>query len=212
MPRLRKIRPRRGFTAVEMLVILAILGILMSMGIPIFVSVIHRTKMFGLINKTGSVYRLARSEAIKKRANAVVRYDFALRRIEVFADVNGAGIDDPPDGIYNPVGGEPPGRTDFWLGQFGLPAGIEVQAPGGQDSIDGFTTVDNGGNLEDVAIFLPDGSIAQIGALRLNDGRDNYFEVRVSPQATARIFTQKWNEVEGDWFEKGEDGNEWEWL
>ena len=208
----RQRRPGRGFTAVEMLVILAILGILMSMGIPIFVGVLHQTKMFGLINKTGSMYRLARAEAIKRRANVVVRYDFDFRRIEVFADIDGPVAGDPPDGIYNPIGAEPPGRTDYWLGSFGLPAGIEVTAPGSQDPIDGFTTVDNGGLLEDVAIFLPDGSIAQVGAQRLADTQGNYFEVRVSPQATARIFTRKWDDAQSEWSEKGEDGNDWEWL
>ena len=212
MPRRRQRRPGRGFTAVEMLVILAILGILMSMGIPIFVNVIHQTKMFGLINKTGSMYRLARAEAVKRRENVVVRYDFNFRRIEVFADIDGPAAGDPPDGIFNPVGTEPAGRTDYWLGSFGLPAGIDVAAPGSQDLIDGFTTVDNAGTLEDVAIFIPDGSIAQVGAPRLADTQGNYFEVRVSPQATARIFTQKWDAAQSEWFEKGEDGNDWEWY
>ena len=212
MPRRPQRRPGRGFTAVEMLVIIAILGILMSMGIPLFVNLIHQTKMFGLINKTGSMYRLARAEAVKRRVDVVVRYDFTFKRIEVFADIDGIAAGDPPDGIYNPVGGEPPGRTDYWLGSFGLPAGIAVAAPGMQDVIDGFTTVDNNGTLEDVAIFVPDGSIDQVGAIRVADPHGNFFEVRISPQATARIFTQKWNDVEAEWYEDGEDGHDWEWY
>lgn len=212
MDRRRKALFPRGFTAVEMLVVLAILGILMTMGIPIFISVIHQTKMFALLNQTGTVYRLARSEAIKKRFDMVVRYDFDGRRLELFADLNGITIDDPPDGIYNPVDTEPAGTTDYWVSSFGLPSGVDVDAPGLEPDIDGFTTVDNGGTLERVAVFLADGSIDQIGAIRLADTQGNYFEIRVSPQATARIFSRKWDAVEGEWFEKGEDGHEWEWL
>ncbi len=212
MTRHRRNPSSRGFTAIEMLVVIAILGILLTTGIPLFTSIIQQTKMVGIINNTGSMFRYARSEAIKKNFQTVLRYDFNTRRVEVFADLHGTATTDPPDGIFNPVVGEPPTTTDYWLGSFGLPAGIEVEAPGTQDEIDGFTTVNNGGTNEQVAIFLPTGSIDVVGALRLADARGNYFEIRISPAATARIHVQKWDTTELEWFEKGEDGHAWEWL
>lgn len=200
-----------GFTAIEILVVVAILGILLTAGIPMFTSIIQRTKMVGLINNTSAMFRFARSEAIKKNMRTVVRYDFAARRVEVFADLNGTLIDDPPDGVYNPVAGEPNGTTDYRLGSFGLPAAIQVEAPEPLEPIDGFTVVSSGGVNERVAIFAPDGSIDQVGALRLTDSRGNFFEIRVAPQATARVQVLKWDGDGEEWWEKGEDGNEWEW-
>lgn len=211
MERHRKNHLKRGFTLIEMLVVIAILGILLTTGIPIFTSIIQQTKMTGLLNNVGSMFRFARSEAIKKNMQVVLRFDFTARRLEVFADLDGILATDPADMLYNPVVGEPPGTTDYWLGSFGLPANIEVDAPGALDPIDGFTTVNNNGVDELVAVFVPDGTIDQTGAIRFADARGNYFEVRVSPRGTARVHVLKWDDAESTWFEKGQDGHEWVW-
>ena len=203
-------RPR-GFTAVEMLVVMAILGIVAAMGVPWLQNLIHRTKMEGLIGNAATVLRQARSEAIKQNVLTVVRFDPATRRIEAFADRDGADTTDPPDGVFNPVAGEPNKTTDYRIGSMPLPTGIEFAAPGGEDIFDGLTTVDNGGTDEDVAIFNPDGSITAVGAVRVGDGRDNFFEIRIAPQGTARVRIAKWDDVEAAWFEKGEDGRKWSW-
>ncbi len=194
-----------------MLVVIAILGILATMGIPLLQNIIHRTKMEGLLNNASAMFRYARSEAIKQNVNTVLRFDFANRRLEAFADRNGATLADPPDGVFSPVAGQPAKTTDYWLGSFDLPAGIEVDAPGSQDPIDAFSTIDNDGTEEQVAIFISDGSISAVGGIRLGDARGNFFEVRVAPQGTARIQVRKWDEIEREWFEKGEDGHQWVW-
>lgn len=211
MERQRTIRPTPGFTAVEMLVVIAILGILATMGIPLLQRVIHRTKMEGLISNTSSMFRYARSESIKQNVTTVLRFDFTARRLEAFADLNGATMTDPADGVYSPVAGQAPRTTDYRLGGFELPSGIRVDAPGTQDPIDGFTTVNNGGTNEQVAIFVSDGSITNIGAIRLADARGNFFEVRVAPQGTARIHVLKWDEIDQKWFEKDQEGRKWVW-
>lgn len=194
-----------------MLVVIAILGILLTSGIPMLLHTIHKTKMVGLIGNTASMFRLAKSESIKRNINTVLRFDAGQRRVEIFADLNGLLVGDPPDGVFNPIAGEPPRTTDYRLGSFTLPVGIEVDAPDMEDPIDAFTTVDNDGAPEQVAIFLPNGSIDRVGAIRLADSRGNFFEVRVAPQGTARIYVRKWDEVESEWFEKDEDGHAWEW-
>ncbi len=201
-----------GFSVVEMLVVIAIMGILATMGIPWLQNILHRTKMEGLISNSSTMFRLARSESIKQNVRTVVRFDLTLRRVEAFADRDGDTILDPPDGVYNPVAGEPFKTTDYWLGSFDLPAGIEFAAPAMLDEVDGFTTVDNNGLSEEVAILLSDGSITDIGAVRLGDARGNFFEIRIAPQGTARVQVQKWDDIEADWFEKGEDGFTWSWL
>ncbi len=207
----RTLPPVRGYSFVEVVVVVALLGILATMGIPLLQNVIHRTKMEGLIGNTTGMFRFARSESIKQNFNTVLRFDFANRRLEAFADLNGTALTDPPDGVFSPVPFQPARTTDYRLGGFELPVGIEVEAPGSLDPIDGFTSVDNGGTAERVAIFTADGSITDIGGIRLADARGNFFEVRVAPQGTARIQVLKWDEIEQAWFEKGEDGRPWVW-
>lgn len=212
MERVQTSRTRRGFTAVEMLVVIAITGILAALGVPLLQNFIHRAKMEGLTANASTLMRLARSEAIKANVRTVVRFDIDNRRFIAFADLNGPLLGDAPDGVFNPIAGEPNRTTDYRVGApFDLPVGVELQAPGALDLIDGFTTVDNGGIDEQVAIFQSDGSITDIGGLRLGDARDNFFEVRVAPLGTARVRVLKWNDVEADWFEQGQEGHLWEW-
>jgi prepilin-type N-terminal cleavage/methylation domain-containing protein len=205
-------RSRKGFSAVEVVLVIAIVGILATMGIPWIINIVHKTKMEGLLNKTGFLFHIAKSESIKQNFNTVVRFDIAGRRIISFADVNGPVLGTPPDGVFNPIAGEPDRTTDYRLAIYDVPNGIDFDAPGAQDLIDSFTTVDNGGTDEQVAIFLPDGSIVDVGAVRLGGARGNLFEIRVAPQGTARVQTRKWDEAEGEWFEQGEEDRVWEWL
>lgn len=212
MERIQTSRDRRGFTAVEMLVVIAITGILAALGVPLLQNFIHRAKMEGLTANTSTLMRLARSEAIKANVRTVVRFDLDNRRFIAYADLNGPLLGDAPDGVFNPIAGEPTRTTDYRVGvPFDLPVGVEFQAPAALDQIDGFTTVDNAGTDEQVAIFLPDGSINDIGGLRLGDNRNNFFEVRIAPQGTARIRVLKWNDAEADWFEQSQEGHLWEW-
>lgn len=205
-------RSRKGFSIVEMLLVIAIVGILAAMGIPWIINVVQKTKMEGLLSKTGFLFHLAKSESIKQNFNTVVRFDLANRQVVSFADVNGPLLGTPSDGVFNPIAGEPDRTTDYQLAVFDLPNSINFSAPGAQELIDSFTTVDNGGTDEQVAIFLPDGSIVDVGAVRLNDPRGNFFEIRVAPQGTARVQTRKWDDVETEWFEQGEEDRVWQWL
>lgn len=202
----------RGFTVVEMLVVVMITGVLAFAGMPWLQNILHKTKMEGLAASAGSAFRLARSESIKRNIPTVVRVDFANRRIMAFADLNGVNLGDAPDGVFNPLVGEPARTTDYMIGSFvDLPVGIEMGAPGALPMVDGFTKINNAGVDEFVAIFASNGSVRDIGAFRLVDARGNFFEIRISPQGTARVQVQKWDPAETDWFESGEEGRLWAW-
>jgi type II secretory pathway pseudopilin PulG len=194
-----------------MLIVIAITGLLAVMGIPWIVNIVHKTKMEGLLSRTGFLFHLARAESIKQKFNTVVRFDIDARQITAFADLNGNGPGTAPDGVFNAVAGAPRNTTDYQLATLELPSGIEFEAPGAMDVIDAFTTVDNNSTDEQVAIFLADGSITDIGAVRLGDARDNFFELRVAPQGTARVQARMWNDTESEWYEQGQEGRNWEW-
>jgi len=207
----RKRKSGRGFSAVELLIVVVIIGFLAVMGIPWLQNIIHKAKMEGLLSKTGFLFHVAKSESIKQNYRTVVRVDLDGGQITAFADINGLALGSAPDGVFNPIDGEPNKTTDYELATYDLPIGIEFSAPGGLDLLDGFTTVDNNGTDELVAIFIADGSIVDIGAIRIGDARGNQFEIRVAPQGTARVQIRKWDDVETEWFEQGEEDRVWQW-
>ncbi len=60
-------------------------------------------------------------------------------------------------------------------------------------------------------VFLPDGSVQETGAFRFADVRGNFLEVRVQPQATARVQVRKWDETDNKWYTRDQGGKAWEW-
>ncbi len=200
----------RGLTLVEMVVILAIVGLMATFGLPALQQGLVRTRTLGTTGQTQVLLQLAKAEAIRSNVPGVVRLDLAGGEIVAFADVHGVALTDPPDGLFNPIAGQPFRLTDWEVGRFRLPATVRFAAPTElpEDVVDGFTPVGGG---EDVAILDPDGSVRDLGAFRFADNRDNYLEVRVAPQATARIQVRKWDETDSVWLARGEGGEPWYW-
>lgn len=159
------------------LIVLAILFIAPNMG-PFFA----RVKLDRATRETASLITRARMEAIKTGNRVIVRPDAATQSLESFADVN-------LDGIFNPAPGVPRNTTDYTLARIPLPSRIELGAPGAQNPLDGLT-VQGGVRM---AMFQPDGSIADPGAIRLADGRGHYREIRVEPQVTPRTRIRTWD-------------------
>ncbi len=198
-------RGHRGFTLIEMLVVLALAMVLMLMTIPSMFTAIHQGKLRGTAQETAVLMRQARLDAVKLSAQSVVRIVLpaagALGRVEAFSDRNRDG---------KLTAGEP------ILGSVELPRGIKFLAPPdiqGNLSVDGFTVDPENASNSKVAIFNSSGSVTEVGAFRFADTYDNYLEVRVEPAATARIELRKarqdgstWN-----WYASGDGGEAWKW-
>ena len=192
-----------GFTLVEALIALVLLGILLALGLPALLNLVASRRLDSYAHTAGSMMQHARFEALKRGTSAVVALEG--RELVAFADVHGELPTDPPDGFFTPDGSAPNG-TDYVIGRQSVPNGVVMEGPGGTAGVSGFTSV-GGGELR--AIFDPDGSIRDTGALRLRDERGNFLEVRVEPQATARVELRKWDG--SDWRAQGEGGSTWEW-
>lgn len=207
-----------GFTLVELLVTLAVVGALFGLALPALQNMMHRSRVQGSVQEVAILMQRARFEAIQNGFPSVVRIEPSTSEVIAFVDLHGTGLTDPSDGVFNPVAGEPFRTTDYELGRFTLARGVEFREPGGAtdlNSVDGF---DNPAPLpDDQAIFQPDGSVEDAGAFRFADDRDNFLEVRVSPPATGRLQTRKFNPdlpVNSDgthWYAPAEGGEPWEW-
>jgi type IV fimbrial biogenesis protein FimT len=195
-------RDQRGFTLIEMLVVLALVAILMFISAPAIYNAVRQSKLRGITQEVTTLMRQARLDAIKSSAQAVVKIVPAdatnpIPSVQAFSDRNA-------DGLLS--AGEPV------LATFPLPKGVTFMAPDSTvdaASVSGFSPDPGGGGLAKIALFQRDGSVTAVGAFRFADQNQNFLEVRVDPIATARIEVHKWQG--GKWIANGEGGQAWQW-
>jgi len=199
---------QRGFTMIEMLVVLALMALLMTFAIPSLLTTLRQGKIRGAANEAATLMRLARLEAIKRSCPTLVRILPAAKpnpqRLEGIVDCNSDGIQDA--GIPPLVGVTLPARVSFLA-----PPNIA-----GVASVDHFSPDPADGAAAAVAIFLGDGSVDKTGAFRFGDQAGNFLEVRVEPTATARIEVRKCTTCTNaadtnDWHANGDLGKAWSW-
>jgi type IV fimbrial biogenesis protein FimT len=187
----------RGFTLIEMLVVLAILSIAALLSIPYLSAQIQRSKLLGIASQVSGMMRLARLDAIKYSRCGIVAINLSSRKVNAFSD---------KDGDCQPDAGEE-------IGEVILPKSVTFEAPGnltGVASVKDFTAFAGNPNI---AVFSGDGSVVATGAFRfkseaLGTGAPNYLEVNVEPKATARVALRKYES--GAWVENDGTGV-WKW-
>lgn len=195
----------RGFTLIEMLVVMAVMLALIALGIPALQTALHQSKIRGIVQETTVLMRLARIQAIKRSAQSVVQ----------IVPSTGAGDPGHVQAFLDLDSDSRLGANDTMIGTLTLPSGVifeDCKSNTDKNSVDGLSGDPNGG--PNILIFQADGSIpstggATVGGFRLNDPYNNCMEIHVEPAATARIEVRKWNGTA--YVPSGDNGKAWTW-
>lgn len=187
----RRVGGRGGFTLLEVLVVMLIVGIMAALGMPALQEMIHRSRMEGTARDLAVLVQRARLESIQQGVPTVLLIDTTNHRVRTWVDNDAdAELD-----IGERVLVEQP-----------LPGTIDVQGPSGTMPIEGFDTDSDGGWV----VFRTDGSVEKEGNIHLGDSRGNFLRLRISPQATANVEITKWDPSTSVWLEPRQD-KPWSW-
>lgn len=189
-----------GFTLLETLIVVAVVGILILISAPAFLGMLNRYKLTGTTRQVSALMQAARMEAIKMNAPAQVNYDATENKFFAFVDLDrDNALAAPPDRIL--------------VASAVVPLKVYFQGPGdgapnGANAIDGWDDAP----VRSGPIFNPDGSADRVGAYRFKYIGENYLEVRVETPATGRIVLRKRDRDDGVFYLNGESGHKWVWY
>ncbi len=193
-------RPVRGFTFIEILVVIAFAGILLAFTAPSMLQAIRRAKIMGATQSTSQLLQVARLNSIKQFRRAIVHIDppgvepgapvdNPVTLLKAFVDRNGNAA--------------PDGRE--LLGAVELPDDLDV-------SVVGFSPDPRDPDLPNTAVFNPNGTMLDAGAFRFADERENELETRVLSRTDFRVRIQKKDKDTNQWLDQGEGATPWEWY
>lgn len=183
-------RSERGFQLVELLVVLALIGLMAVMTVPSFLRISGQWRMRSAAQEVVGVMRLARSHAVRRCANVAVKFRPRAEGHATYAlyrDSDGDGVlnRDIDLGIDPMVA--PPQRLELIGSQvrFGFPPGRLARDPASPRKF-----VRNGDdpirfNNSNLASFGPLGT-ATPGTVFLTDGQSGLAAVRVTGR-TGRV-------------------------
>ncbi len=177
-----------GFTVIEMLLVIAITGILGTMTLHYFEAWQPRLELRGAVREAQTLINKARLEAIQRGVCTVVQADPQTGSLVAFADVNGdpvAGSEGYDNFLkYDPEPGVGNKQTDYEIGEIQLERS-SFGAPPSYGEVDGFTHVPGApADTPAVLVFSPTGLPEATGALRFADGSGrNFLEAAVTSRA-----------------------------
>lgn len=182
----------QGFNLIELIVLMAIIGIISLLGFPALQNMIYRSKVEGSIRTAASQVRAARLDAVKRYKMVFVEADYTNHRFATWLDDGDESFDNTKDTLLSAFA--LPEAVEFW--------GPADAAPEGPDAVNGLA-------VGEPYTFKKDGAAEVAGGVRLGDAKGNFFEIRVDPPATGRVSLRKFDGT--GWYVQGENGKNWVW-
>lgn len=147
------VRRADGFSAIELMVALVIMGVILAMGLPSFSSSLGAHRINSDAGALASQMQLARGKAIAENIPHIVSWSASTEQYFVVQDSNQDGI--------------PNWGTEATSGPFELSDGIDLN----NCTSGGFTT--------NQIIFFPDGSASETGCLELTNAKGGVMQLSV---------------------------------
>lgn len=188
---------RNGFTVLELLIVVAVMGVVVVVGLPSLMTNLRRAKLEGPLRQAMTLMSLARFEAVKKGISTGVEADLADDQILTFRDMDENGSFNAGDEILNLL--TLPKGLHFWHPEDANPEGV--------------TTLLETSNT----IFDSTGAASTVGSFFVGDTRGNHLTIEIANAATARLVIKKWelNTNPAVWWQEGELDSEappWRWY
>jgi prepilin-type N-terminal cleavage/methylation domain-containing protein len=101
-------RVRRGFTIVEMVIVMAIMGMMAAVAVPAFKRWVEEDEMTVATQTIESLFRLARDSAVRSGSNVTVWIDSASSQVWLLSDTDTSTV--APASVV-------PGRVDLAPGE-----------------------------------------------------------------------------------------------
>jgi len=181
-PCARKRFVRSGFSLVELMVAIAIMGLILAIGIPFFGTILHRSRVDAVAREFNMTVLSARLQAIKRgqSVGVVVSTDSsssigAYQNAVVFLDANANGALDPTDTVI---------RTDALLPDAHRVT-LSIDNPDAPSPSTAAVTT--------YIVFSPFGSVTSGGdkGVYVSDRYGNVLQVRVTTPATGKLAITK---------------------
>lgn len=173
--------PVRGYTLVELLIVLAVFGLVAALGVPPLLDATARLRVSLAASEAASALRLARITAVRSRRHVAVRFERREGTVgwAVFGDGDGDGVlnRDIAEGIDPRLQAWLPLRRIGGSVELGFPPGPPPRDPASGRRLDRLDDPIRF-NRSDMVSFSPIGSSTP-GSLYLTDGKRQLAAVRV---------------------------------
>ena len=154
-------RARAGFSAIELMVSLAIMGLTLAVAVPAFRLLSGANTLTGGAERLAGNFRLARQMAVSQGTPYIVAWSDSARQVRIVRDEDGNGDPDVGEATQGP---------------FTLPGRISLTNP------------DTLGFANDHVSLLANGTASESGALILSDVRgDTRSVILLAPTGQVRI-------------------------
>jgi prepilin-type N-terminal cleavage/methylation domain-containing protein len=207
--------PSRGFTTIELIVVVAIIGLLAAIVIPAATGILRRQRLTAVAREVEIVLQRARMQALKANRPVSVYVDLANSQVMSFYDLNCNGVYDAGTDQLLKAGGtyalpttsaafQAPGGNvsvattavapaSVTVVTFGLQGGlVALSCPTGRTCpTDGCAAVSlqtlGGSNARSYSIFVSD-AVRGVSA-----SAKNYFQISITHFGTGRMDLTKWD-------------------